>query len=148
MPLSFSQLHLYQTCPRQFEFAHIKKIPRSISAGESFGSSVHNAFARFGKEEIENGRLKMEDDQLALFSEPDATLNSQLSTLNLTELWHQSFITQGYKTKEDVDRARKKGEVLMQHFFDWWSTEEREVLAIEKGFRLEEAKEAKEDNAV
>ena len=33
----------------------------------------------------------------------------------------------------------------MQHFFDWWSTEEREVLAIEKGFRLEEAKEAKED---
>ena len=138
MPLSYSQLSLYTTCPKRYEFACIKKIPRQISAGESFGSSVHNALARFGALEVERGKRKEERDQLTMFVEetaanPHPTPDAQ----TLTHLWHQSFIIQGYKSKADADKERKRCEIIMKKYFDWWSKQEREVIAIESGFTLE-----------
>ena len=137
MPFSFSQLSTYRTCPKQYEFACIKKIPRSISAGESFGSSVHNTFSKWGKLEVERGKRKTENSQLTLFTEADETFHFPLSVLHLVELWHQSFIVQGYDSKSDADQAREKGERLMHMFFEWWSKSDREVVAIEKGFSIE-----------
>ncbi len=136
MPFSFSQLNTYRTCPKQYEFASIKKIPRQISAGESFGSSVHNTLSKWGKLEVDNERKKEDADQLTLFME-EPEEKQPLTLELLIDLWHQSFIVQGYESKIDGDRARAKGEVLMQLFFEWWSTKKREVLAIEKGFSIE-----------
>jgi len=135
MPFSFSQLSTYSTCPRKYEFANVKKIPRSISAGESFGSSVHNTLSRFGKREVENGKRKVEKGQLALFMEKE-DVPPALTLDTLIELWHQSFIVQGYASKVDADSARKRGEKIMQHFFLWWAERPREVIAIEQGFTV------------
>lgn len=137
MPFSYSQLSLYRTCPRQYEFANVKKIPRQISAGESFGSSVHNALAAFGKKEMENGKLKMEKDQLTLFVDDEEPQENSLTVESLIEIWHQSFIVEGYASKEDADSARKRGEQIMRLFYDWWQTTPRDVLAIETGFKWE-----------
>ena len=52
MPLSYSQLNLYRRCPRQYEFACIKNLPRLITPGESFGSSVHNTLKKWGELEM------------------------------------------------------------------------------------------------
>ena len=52
MALSYSQLRRYRTCPRQYEFSNIKKVPWGISEGESFGSSVHNALKKWGEAEM------------------------------------------------------------------------------------------------
>ena len=138
MSLSFSQLSLYRTCPKQFEFANVKKIPRGVSSGESFGSSVHNTLKKFGELEIGvNSKQSTVNSQLALFSASDEA-NCQLPTANcLLDYWHQSFIVEGYESKADADAARNTGEKMMQHFFDWWSTEERDVIAVEKGFAIE-----------
>jgi len=84
-----------------------------------------------------SGQRAAGSNQLTLFTEPDETLHLPLSLSYLTDLWHQSFIVQGYDNKKDADRARKKGEVLMQRFFEWWQKEQREVLVIEKGFSIE-----------
>ncbi|MDA0375837.1 MAG: PD-(D/E)XK nuclease family protein [bacterium] len=137
MQLSFSQLNTYQTCPKQYEFACVKKIPRQISAGESFGSSVHNTLSKWGKLEVDRGKRKVKSNQLALFADVSEETPLSLTASTLSLLWHQSFIVQGYDSKEDADSARKKGEVLMQKFFDWWEKEQREVLVIEKGFSIE-----------
>ncbi len=139
MPYSFSQLSTYQTCPRQFEYATRKKIPRSITAGESFGSSVHNALARFGKLEMANQNAQSTtNDQLALFAGEQEPERHDLTVETLIDLWHQSFIVEGYESKIDADLARRKGETMMHQFFDWWSLQEREVVCIESGFTLQD----------
>lgn len=117
----------------------MKKITRSISAGESFGSSVHNTLSKWGKMEMESAKLNNPEDQLKLFTEDVPVVVHSFTEEKLVELWHQSFIYQGYDSKVDGDKARAKGEVLMKHFFQWWSTKKREVLTVETGFIIEDA---------
>ncbi|MDD5469455.1 MAG: PD-(D/E)XK nuclease family protein [Candidatus Peribacteraceae bacterium] len=136
MALSYSQLQLYRTCPKQYEFAVVKKIPRQISAGESFGSSVHNTLKKWGEKEMENGKLKMKNDQQTLFEESKSIFNFQFSILELLNLWHSSFIVEGYESRLEADFARRRGERLLTNFYEWWQREPRTVLAVEKGFKV------------
>lgn len=139
MAQSYSQIQLYRRCPRQYEFACIKKLPRQITAGESFGSSVHNTLKKWGELEMGtqgNGEL----EQQSLFAEDANTHDEPAFTLEALEhLWHQSFIVEGYESRMAADFARKRGEQLMQRFYNWWGAEQREVLAVEKGFNIDVA---------
>ena len=146
MALSYSQLQLYRTCPRQYEFAVVKKIPRQISAGESFGSSVHNTLKKWGEVEI-RAQKSENSNQQSLFSEEDVgkltTTHSPLPTdiCSLTSdfllsLWHSSFIVEGYESRLEADFARRRGERLLTNFYEWWQREPRTVLAVEKGFKV------------
>ena len=153
MPLSYSQLHLYQTCPKQYEFSVIKKIPRGISAGESFGSSVHNALAKWGRVEMQHlGAASGQGErstgngtfQLPLFQEAADSTPVLLTPKTLSGFWHTSFIVEGYESKADADSARERGEKLMDHFYDWWKGEEREVLAVESGFVWKDSKDTED----
>jgi len=51
-------------------------------------------------------------------------------------LWHQTFSPDVYGTRMEADFARRRGERIMEHFFQWWSQQPRTVLAVEKGFSL------------
>lgn len=154
MPLSYSQLRRYRTCPRQFEYSHVKKIPWGISEGESFGGSVHVALKRWGELELGlglglgvggrgsgvGGRKQKKDgtreDQLLLFTEQKAASGISLTEEKLLEIWHQSFVFDTFPTRFEADFARKRGEELMRRFYTWWAAAPRKVLAVEKGFSL------------
>jgi len=150
--LSYSQLRRYRTCPRQYEFSNIKKIPWGISEGESFGASVHNALKRWGELELElaqGGRTKgkglrtkdkgkgVREDQLGLFIPEERSQTGLLTEEKLLEIWHQSFVFNTFPTQFEADFARKRGEELLRQFFAWWSQAPRSVLAVEKSFTLE-----------
>ena len=79
----------------------------------------------------------MESNQLQLFIEEEPDEKPELAAGLLVELWHQSFIVEGYASKEDADIARTKGEQIMKLFFNWWSQKQRTVQAIETGFHWE-----------
>jgi len=152
--LSYSQLRRYRTCPRQYEFSNIKKIPWGISEGESFGASVHNALKRWGEEEMKifGGGLETKDkgqrtkgkgqgqgvreDQLGLFIPEKRPQTGLLTEEKLLEIWHQSFVFNTFPTQFEADFARKRGEELMRQFFLWWSQVPRSVVAVEKSFSL------------
>jgi len=137
MSLSFSRLSAYRTCPRQFEYEYIKKLPRQIRAGESFGSSVHNTLKKWGEREIAvSGKRQAGIDQLRLFTQEDSAHHLPLAVETLLEFWHSSFIVEGYGTRVEADMARLRGEEIMQYFFDWWQQREHDVLFVEKGFSL------------
>jgi RecB family exonuclease len=141
VPVSYSQLRLYQTCPRQYEFAVIKKIGRPLTPGESFGSSVHNALRKWGELEMEvaGGDPGETSDQPALFAH-DVSVKPAADALKidtLTDFWHQSFIVDSYATRVEADFDRRRGEELMYHFYDWWRQVPRRVAAVEKGFSIE-----------
>jgi putative RecB family exonuclease len=135
MPLSYSQLSTYRRCPRQFEYAFKKKIPRQISTGESFGSSAHLALKKWGEGEI-SGQKSVVSDQLLLFGEEYSPDPCPLTSDHLLDLWRSSFIVEGYESRAAADAAALRGEDMMRHFYEWWGEKERSVLAIEKGFSI------------
>lgn len=134
MPLSYSQLSTYRRCPKQYEYASIKKLPRAISQGESFGSSLHNALRKFGLLELEYAPHDTKK-QLQLFID-DHTHNTkpELSLHTLLGFWRESFIAEGYEDRAAMTAAIGSGEAALRHYFDWWKAKPRTVMAIEKSF--------------
>jgi hypothetical protein len=41
--LSFSRIERYETCPRQFRYTYVDRLPGIPGPNLSFGSSIHNA---------------------------------------------------------------------------------------------------------
>lgn len=139
MPLSYSQLSTYRRCPKQYEFMVIKKIPRRISSGESFGSSIHNTLKRWGELEMLCERKTPAKNQLKLFAEhEDAVVkNKLLEPTTLLTMFRECFISEGYDNRMEMDAALVRGEALLKKFFLWWKRETRTVVSIESGFKLE-----------
>ncbi len=139
MPLSYSQLQTYRRCPKQYEYAVIKKVSRPISPGESFGSSIHNTLKRWGELEMEcaKNEKKMPANQLSLIEPDDRHEQTPLLTLNtLLTLWRECFISQGYASRPEMDARLTQGEAVLRHFFGWWSAQPRSVIGIETSFKL------------
>lgn len=138
MPLSYSQLQCYRRCPKQYEFAFVKKVSRAISTGESFGSSIHLTLKKWGALELGAAPKTPAAGQIALFAEQQPHGGEQRLTLTtLKTLWRESFIAQGYETRAAQDAALLQGEQALEHFFRWWEAEKREVMGCETSFRLE-----------
>jgi Superfamily I DNA and RNA helicases len=49
LEFSFSALEVYKTCPLQYKYQYVLKIPTIPTAAESFGVSVHQTLQRFSK---------------------------------------------------------------------------------------------------
>lgn len=139
MPLSYSQLQTYRRCPKQYEFAAVKKVPRAVSPGESFGTSIHNTLKKWGELEL---ALRRETrgaarDQLTLLSEQNTHESERsLQLTTLLTLWRESFVAEGYASRAEQDARILQGEAALTHFFAWWKQEERTVLGIETSFRI------------
>lgn len=138
MPVSFSQLSTYQRCPKQYEFACVKKLPRSLSRGESFGSSIHNTLKRWGELELAYSPLPVDPKkQLQLFIDDEPKKQSlPLDRTTLQTLLRENFIAEGYPSRADMDSALKAGQKLLDHFYVWWKNTQRTILGIEKSFKL------------
>ncbi len=143
MPLSYSQLSTYRRCPKQYEYAYIKKVPRAISTGESFGSSIHNTLKRWGELEMLHAAPAAAPDQLAMFGDRSVEKPPSLDIHTLQTLWRTCFIAQGYESRAEMDAFLARGEQALQHFYQWWSAEKREVFAIEKSFKWELERDTK-----
>lgn len=137
VPLSYSQLQTYQRCPKQYEFAVVKKIGRAISAGESFGSSIHNALRRFGELEMKMAGTHDTEKPLQLFTEESAhSVPTELTLTTLLTLWRECFIAHGYDSKAAMNQKFGDGEQALTQFFNWWSERKRTVVCIEKSFKF------------
>jgi RecB family exonuclease len=138
--LSYSQLQTYRRCPKQYEYAFVKKTPRTISPGESFGSSVHNTLKRWGEMEIAQRKQErmLPANQLSLLAEDPGhhTPAPELSLTTLLTLWRECFIAEGYASRAEMDARLKQGEAALAHFFAWWKNEERTVVAVEASFKV------------
>lgn len=139
MRLSYSQLSVYRRCPKQYEFTTVKKIPRRISSGESFGSSIHHTLRRWGELEMLREMNVPVKNQLKLFHEQEGTNthNPPLELTTLLTMFRSCFIAQGYEHRAAMEEALLRGETLLRAFFQWWKNKKRMVVSVESGFKLE-----------
>lgn len=106
-----------------------------MSAGESFGSSVHNTLKKWGDREVSNNQQPIQNGQISLFTE-EVPEKQPLTLEALIELWHQSFIVQGYDSRHDADTARQRGEHILKQYYEYWQQQASEPVAVERGFTI------------
>jgi len=86
---------------------------------------------------MNNEKLIMNNGQAQMFDEAVQVRKKKLTVDYLLELWRQNFIINAYETRIEADFERKRGEELMKKYYEWWSSEKREVIAVEKGFKID-----------
>ena len=95
--LSFSQIDTFDTCPLQYRYRFIQKIPIPPSAAQSFGDSIHKTLRDF-YQEIKNRK--------------------KLTKKDLIKILETNWSSVGYASKAHEEQRRKQGEEILSKFFD------------------------------
>ncbi len=94
--LSYSQIETFNTCPLQYRYRYLQRIPVLQSAAASFGDTIHKTLAGF-YQKIKEGKKLEEKDLLEVFS--------------------QNWSSVGYANKVHELKTKKKGEEMLRNFF-------------------------------
>ncbi|MFA5753742.1 MAG: UvrD-helicase domain-containing protein [Patescibacteria group bacterium] len=136
---SFSQLAAFSTCPLQYKFAFILKIPASTDkASLIFGRVLHNTLYNFLLPTLSE-RQKIQGDLFA--SSGSGTKAGQrdvgvaLSEKRLLELYQEFWQADGYQNKQEREDYRQKGREALKKFWTvYQSAPPVETLFLEKKF--------------
>ncbi len=129
---SFSQLAAYNTCPLQYKFAFILKIPASTDKSSLiFGRVMHNVLYNFLLPSLSERTLA----QGNLFPLSDKDKIEIFSLNRLKELFKEFWQEDGYKNKEEREKYKQKGLEAINIFYENFKKDEKkETVFLEKRF--------------
>lgn len=94
--LSYSQIDTFLTCPLQYKYRYVIKLPVPQSAALSFGDTIHRTMERFYKLVQENKKPTVDD---------------------LLSIYNQQWKSIGYGNKQYEMKMRIHGEELLRGFY-------------------------------
>ena len=112
---SFTQLAAFETCPRQYQYAHIFRIQPPGRHTFSYGQSLHKALELFSKQLIETQSATKED---------------------LLNFLDESWVSDWYESKAQEATQKKQGIDTLTRYYDAHAATMRPSLFIEKDFNL------------
>jgi DNA helicase-2/ATP-dependent DNA helicase PcrA len=95
--LSFSQIETFNTCPLQYRYRYIQRIPVPPSSAQSFGESMHKTLRDF-YQELKDGR--------------------RLTKADLMKMLEINWSPLGYASKAHEKKGRKLGERMLSDFYE------------------------------
>ena len=95
--VTFSMLDTYNTCPLQYAFDYVQKVPKLPSATSTFGQTMHAVMQEF-HQEILNG--------------------TKASKTRLLELYDQLWSSEGFTDKRIEKRRRQEGRESLEKYFE------------------------------
>ncbi len=105
---SYTQLAAFQSCPLQYKFAHILKIPRKGKASFSFGKTMHQTLENF----IKASQTQQNDLFGSKADSPKA------GYADLLELYKKNWIDEWYQDKEEKEKYFQQGKKSLKLFYD------------------------------
>lgn len=129
---SFSQLAAFSTCPLQYKFAFVLKIPAPADKDNLiFGRVMHNVLHDF----LEPLLAGQQTFQKSLFGQSAPAVSSFLTKERLLSIYENRWQTDGYETKDKRAGYYLKGKSILNTFFkNWEQAPAQEVLFLEKSF--------------
>ncbi len=115
--MSFTQLAAFSSCPLQYKFAHILKIPVFGRHSLSFGKSMHNTLERF-TEGVQENRSEIRDLE------------------GLRELYDEQWIDEWYPDAETRAEHLEKGWESLKMVHADFKKAAPKIAFIEKGFTI------------
>jgi len=134
---SFSQLAAFSTCPLQYKFAFVLKIPASSDKSSLiFGRVLHNTLYNFLLPVLSE-RQKMTGTlfgELEKDSSKDKIAN-YLNEKRLLEIYEEFWVADGYDTKTERDDYKNKGlDALHKFWLAYNANPPKEIFFLEKKF--------------
>src|SRR3989339_189888 len=126
---SFTQLKAYETCPWQYRFAFLLKVPTPSKPSFSFGKTIHNTLYEFFRR-LQEGET---NQQAPLFGKKAQKTPTQAELL---KIYQEKWIDEWYLSKKNREEYFKKGEEALKKFYDLNQQNWPKVLYLEKKFNL------------
>jgi DNA helicase-2/ATP-dependent DNA helicase PcrA len=134
---SFSQLAAYSTCPLQYKFAFILKIPATADKSSLiFGRVMHNTLYNFLLPFLSGQPIGQESLFGVLGSGPAAKKSGELvNEKRLLDIYAEFWQNDGYQSKEEREKYKIKGRAALKKFLaDYAASPNHEILFLEKKF--------------
>ena len=112
---SYSQLNSYKTCPLQYKYLYVLKIPTLPTASASFGTTIHKTLQNFYNEFIKNKKI---------------------NKIKLIKIFKENWIPTGYSSRAHEERMKKEGEMILNNYFDRYHNSSLNILGLEKLFKI------------
>ncbi|MCR4326605.1 MAG: ATP-dependent helicase [Candidatus Roizmanbacteria bacterium] len=112
---SYSQIDTYTTCPLQYRYRYMLRIPEPDAPALSFGSSIHRALELF-YQHIRDGGTDSKEQLLSSFE--------------------HSFIPVGYSSRDERLKAKEHGKEILARYYDTFHAEHGEPVVLERMFSL------------
>ena len=120
--LSYSQIHVYEDCPKKYEYAYVLRVPQRPSAAMSFGTTVHNTLNVFYEQ------LKRSKEGLGLDQPPTEEF--------LLDLYEKKWVGAGYESNAHEEKRKEVGREIMKEYYQkMYSPDERPYM-LEEGFSV------------
>jgi DNA helicase II / ATP-dependent DNA helicase PcrA len=130
---SFSQIAAFTTCPQQYKYAHLLKIPSFGRHQFSFGQTMHATLQKY----LERLQDMQSHAQHSLFDAVPSSSDTKLPSLNLLlDIYNESFIDEWYPSPEVKEEYREKGREALKLFYGQVSANVPTPWKIEGGFHL------------
>lgn len=116
--LSRQQIDDYFTCPRKYYYASIIKIPLPTNWHFTYGTAIHEAVGRYYQRKINGEKPKLE---------------------SLYEDFDQSFVSEGFITRQHEEQRKKAGYETLARFFQDDQKINLFPTSIEEAFEFNES---------
>lgn len=130
---SYSQISSFQTCPLQYKYAYILRIPIKGKYTFSFGSSVHQTLQKF----FEQVKASVAVEQVALFGEQHKQEKKLPTEAELIKIYDEVWIDDWYDSKSQQAEFKKKGREALKLFYSQWEKEKTIPERLENRFKLQ-----------
>lgn len=127
---SFSQISTFQKCPLEYKYAYYLRLPMPGSHYMSFGSTIHNVLQRY-MEMYQQGLAAPQQDLFA----KEAKIELPPEKL-LTELYGAEWIDDWYKSHEQKEQYRARGQAILKTFYKATKNSSPNPTLIEQPFSL------------
>ena len=126
---SFSQVEAFSSCPLQYKFNFILKIPVLQKAVFIFGRVMHNTLRDFFMPLLSNSI------QAGLFDSVENNAIKKMDYNDLLKAFNLNWQNDGYESKEERESYKKEGRGMLKKIFEFYEKEGwPEVAFIEKNF--------------
>ncbi|MBI4592366.1 ATP-dependent helicase [Candidatus Uhrbacteria bacterium] len=129
---SFTQLAAFKTCPLQYKFAHVLKVPVMGKWTFSYGKTMHNTLQRFFTLWLERTGSR----QASLFGSPTTTEKIPVTLEELEAVYHVCWQDDWFIHDRQREEYREQGRSSLKGFYRQLEQTKPRPLAIEQGFTM------------
>lgn len=127
---SFSQLKAYESCPWQYFYNFVAKIPTKGSPQFSFGKTIHATLQKFYQQIVNNselgqGNLFSKDKKVKIVSEKE-----------LLKFYEESWIDDWYESAQQKEDYYQGGIKQLKEYYKSFHNKFPIPLFLEKGFTI------------
>lgn len=136
---SYTQLKAYETCPWQYRFMFLLRVPVPGKPSYSFGKAMHATLYEFFRR-LQERTVSSQQQLFRESSQPDAPSASAASVVmtqkELLDMYEQQWINEWFYSKKQREEYYKKGKEALKRFYELHHEQWPNVLYLEKEFHL------------